>query len=219
MTQQHDSGSTSTVDQPDQHDPDLDARHTAKMVLRQAARQRIQAGKTVEKGLLMVHTGSGKGKSTAAFGMILRALGHGQRVVLVQFVKGQWASGERTVLEAFPEQVTLWAEGEGFTWNTQDRQRDIAAAEAGWARAAAALADPTVDLVVLDELNIVLRYDYLPLAPVLATIAARPPGQHVVVTGRNAKDALIEQADLVTEMTLIKHPYRAGVKAQAGIEF
>lgn len=194
-------------------------RHAHKMAARKAARDKIMAGKTGEKGLVIVHTGPGKGKSTAAFGMVLRAVGHGLRVVVVQFVKGGWSSGERAVLERFAEQVTLHVEGEGFTWETQNRTRDIAAAKAGWARARAALCDPEIALVVLDELNIVLRYDTLALEPVLAALAARPPGQHVVITGRNAPAALLEAADLVTEMVAVKHPFRNGIKAQAGIEF
>ena len=186
---------------------------------RKAARERMLATKTIEKGLLIVHTGKGKGKSTAAFGLAARAIGNGMKVGIVQFVKGKWATGERAVLERFPDLVTVRVMGEGFTWDTQDRQRDIAAARKAWESAQAFLADPSYSLVVLDELNIVLRYDYLNLDDVLAGLAARDAGQHVVVTGRNAKPALIEAADLVTEMTEIKHPFRAGVKAQVGIEF
>ena len=182
------------------------------------------ATKTIEKGLLIVHTGKGKGKSTAAFGLAMRAIGNGMRVGIVQFVKGKWQTGERAVLERFPDQVTIRTMGEGFTWETQDRARDIRAARAAWAAAeemiaASACAEPAWHMVILDELNIVLRYDYLPLDEVVATLAARPPGLHVVATGRNARDALIEAADLVTEMTMVKHPFRAGVKAQRGIEF
>lgn len=198
---------------------DDNARHREKMAKRKAARDKIMADKTQERGLLIVHTGTGKGKSTAAFGMVLRALGHGFRVGIVQFTKGAWETGERTVLERFPDLVTIEALGEGFTWETQDRTRDIAAAKAAWARACVLLDDPTYRLVVLDELNIVLRYDYLDLAMVLDRIKARRPDLHVVVTGRNAKPDLIEAADLVTEMTLVKHPFKAGIKAQAGIEF
>jgi cob(I)alamin adenosyltransferase len=177
------------------------------------------ATKTIEKGLLVVHTGTGKGKSTAALGMVLRALGHGLKVGIVQFVKGRWQTGERSVLERFADQVTIRTMGEGFTWETQDRQRDIAAARAAWEEAKRLLADPSYHMVVLDELNIVLRYDYLPLAEVLEAVRTRPPSTHVVITGRSAKTELIELADLVTEMTLVKHPFRAGVKAQAGIEY
>ncbi|MDE0382007.1 MAG: cob(I)yrinic acid a,c-diamide adenosyltransferase [Rhodospirillales bacterium] len=198
---------------------ELDRRHAEKMRKRKAARERMLATKTIEKGLLIVHTGKGKGKSTAAFGLAARAIGNGMKVGIVQFVKGKWATGERAVLERFPDLVTVRVMGEGFTWDTQDRQRDIAAAKKAWESAKEFLADPSYRLVVLDELNIVLRYDYLDLDEVLAGLAARDPGQHVVVTGRNAKPALIEMADLVTEMTEIKHPFRAGVKAQVGIEF
>ena len=198
---------------------ELDRRHAEKMRKRKAARERMLATKTIEKGLLIVHTGKGKGKSTAAFGLAARAVGNGMKVGVVQFVKGKWATGERAVLERFPDLVTVRVMGEGFTWDTQDRQRDIAAARQAWEAALAFLADPSYRLVVLDELNIVLRYDYLDLDDVLAGLAGRDPNQHVVVTGRNAKPALIEVADLVTEMTEIKHPFRAGVKAQVGIEF
>ena len=198
---------------------ELDQRHAEKMRKRKAARERMLATKTIEKGLLIVHTGKGKGKSTAAFGLAARAIGNGMKVGVVQFVKGKWATGERAVLERFPDLVTVRVMGEGFTWDTQDRQRDIAAAKKAWESAKEFLADPSYRLVVLDELNIVLRYDYLDLDDVLAGLAARDPGQHVVVTGRNAKPALVEMADLVTEMTEIKHPFRAGVKAQVGIEF
>ena len=198
---------------------ELDQRHAEKMRKRKAARERMLATKTIEKGLLIVHTGKGKGKSTAAFGLAARAIGNGMKVGVVQFVKGKWATGERAVLERFSDLITVRVMGEGFTWDTQDRQRDIAAAKKAWESAKEFLADPSYRLVVLDELNIVLRYDYLDLDEVLAGLAARDPGQHVVVTGRNAKPALIEMADLVTEMTEIKHPFRAGVKAQVGIEF
>jgi cob(I)alamin adenosyltransferase len=167
----------------------------------------------------MVHTGKGKGKSTAAMGLVMRALGHGMKVGIVQFVKGIWATGERDVLARFPDLVTIKAMGEGFTWETQDRARDVAAAEAAWEAAKAMMADPSYKMVVLDELNIVLRYDYLALGDVTATLQAKPRDLHVIVTGRNAKPELIEIADLVTEMTEIKHPFKAGVKAQAGIEF
>jgi cob(I)alamin adenosyltransferase len=190
-----------------------------KSARRKAAKAKILAGKTIEKGLLMVHTGTGKGKSTAAFGLVLRCLGHGFPVAIVQFVKGKWQTGERVALERFPELVSIRSMGEGFTWETQDRARDIAAARAAWAAAEAVLADPRYRLVLLDELNIVLRYDYLPIAEVVAALTSRRPDLHVVVTGRNAKPELIEAADLVTEMTLVKHPFRAGVKAQQGIEF
>ncbi len=196
-----------------------DAYHAEKMRKKKEARTRMLATKTEERGLLIVHTGKGKGKSTAAFGMVFRAIGHGFRIGVVQFVKGAWGTGERDVLDKFPEQVTIRAMGEGFTWDTQDRQRDIAAAHAAWEMAKEMIADPSYRMVLLDELNIVLRYDYLPLDEVLAVLAGKPRDLHVIVTGRNAKDELIEIADLVTEMTEIKHPFRSGVKAQAGIEF
>lgn len=195
------------------------ARHAEKMAAKKAAREKILATKTVEKGLLIVHTGKGKGKSTAAFGMVMRAIGHGFRVAVVQFVKGRWDSGERAVLDAYPDQVDCFVAGEGFTWETQDLQRDLASARTGFDSAKRVIQDPTYRLVVLDELNIILRYGYLDVAEVLEVLTARPPGQHIIVTGRNAKDELIEAADLVTEMTMLKHPFRSGVKAQAGIEF
>jgi len=198
---------------------DLNQRANEKARIRKESRDKMMAGKTIGKGLIIVHTGAGKGKSTAAFGMVLRAVGHGMRVGVVQFIKGKWDTGERTVLEKFPEQVTIRAMGEGFTWDTQDRARDIASAEAAWAEAKRLIADASYRMIVLDELNIALRYDYLDLNEVLATLAAKPTDTHVVITGRNAKPELIEAADLVTEMTLVKHPFRAGVKAQAGVEF
>ncbi|MBB3771755.1 cob(I)alamin adenosyltransferase [Angulomicrobium tetraedrale] len=195
------------------------ARHRAKMEKRKAVQDAEVAGKTVEKGLLIVHTGTGKGKSTAAFGLALRVLGHGGRVGVVQFIKGAWQSGERDALASFGERVVWHAMGEGFTWETQDLARDIAAARRAWEKAQELMADPTIGLVILDELNIALRYDYLPLEEVIAALAARRAGLHVVVTGRNAKPALVEAADLVTEMSLVKHHFKAGVKAQPGIEF
>ena len=196
-----------------------DAYHADKMRKKKEARTRMLATKTEERGLLIVHTGKGKGKSTAAFGMVFRAIGHGFPVGIVQFVKGAWGTGERDVLEKFPELVTIKAMGEGFTWDTQDRQRDLAAARAAWEEAKRMIADPGLKMVLLDELNIVLRYDYLPLDEVLDVLRNKPRDVHVIVTGRNAKDELIEIADLVTEMTEIKHPFRSGVKAQAGVEF
>ena len=203
---------------------EINARANEKARKRKEARDRMLATKTIEKGLLIVHTGKGKGKSTAAFGLVMRALGHGMRVGIIQFVKGKWETGERHVLEKFPDQVTIRTMGEGFTWETQDRARDIAAAQSAW-EAAKEMIDASrgeniaYDLVLLDELNIVLRYDYLPLDEVVAFLADRPEDLHVVVTGRNAKVSLIEAADLVTEMTMVKHPFRSGVKAQQGIEF
>ena len=190
-----------------------------KAAKRKAARAKMMATKTIEKGLLIVHTGKGKGKSTAAFGVVLRAVGHGMKTGIVQFVKGKWETGERSVLQRFPELVTIRTMGEGFTWETQDRARDIAAAKAAWSEAKRLMADPSYRLILLDELNIVLRYDYLPIEEVVAALAARRPDLHVIVTGRNAKQELIDAADLVTEMTMVKHPFRDGVKAQMGIEF
>jgi len=194
-------------------------RHAEKMAKKRAARDNILATKTREKGLIIVHTGKGKGKSTAAMGLAIRAVGNGMRVGIVQFVKGVWKTGERDVLARFPDLVTIKAMGEGFTWETQDRRRDIEAARAAWAAAKALIADQSYKMVILDELNIVLRYGYLPIDDVIATLKAKPEMLHVVVTGRNAKDELIEIADLVTEMTMVKHPFRSGVKAQAGVEF
>ena len=194
--------------------------HKAKMQKKQAAHDRIIAGKTVEKGLLIVHTGKGKGKTTAALGMVVRAIGHGKKVGIVQFVKGAMTTGEKVVFDAFPDQVEFKPMGEGFTWNTQDRSRDIELAREAWEEVKRMIADPAYAMVLADELNIVLRYDYLPLDEVLAVLTARPEMKHVIVTGRNAPEALIEQADLATEMTLLKHPFREqGVKAQPGIEF
>ncbi len=195
-------------------------RHREKMAKRKAVQDAEVASKTVtSKGLLIVHTGAGKGKSTAAFGLALRALGHGWKVGIVQFIKGAWGTGERNVLEKFGEQVVWRTMGEGFTWETQDRARDVAAAERAWGEALKMMADPGIRLIVLDELNIALRYDYLPLGDVIAALKARRADLHIVVTGRNAKPELIEAADLVTEMTLVKHHFAAGVKAQEGIEF
>ena len=194
-------------------------RHRAKMAKRKVVQDKEVAGKTIEKGLLIVHTGTGKGKSTAAFGLALRMLGRGRRVGVVQFIKGAWHTAERDTLATFGDLVSWHAMGEGFTWETQDRARDVAAAERAWEKAQELIADPSFSLVVLDELNIALRYDYLDLNRVLETLAARRPDLHVVVTGRNAKPELVEAADLVTEMTLVKHHFAAGVKAQEGIEF
>jgi cob(I)alamin adenosyltransferase len=199
---------------------DEDARrHKAKMEKRKAVQDAEVAAKTIEKGLLIVHTGPGKGKSTAAFGLALRMLGHGRRVGVVQFIKGAWQTGEREALSAFGDRVAWHSMGEGFTWETQDKARDIAAAGRAWDKARELMADPSIALLVLDELNIALRYDYLDADAVVADLMARRPDLHVVVTGRNARPALIEAADLVTEMGLAKHHFAAGVKAQQGIEF
>jgi cob(I)alamin adenosyltransferase len=194
-------------------------RHRAKMAKRKAVQDAEVAEKTVEKGLLIVHTGPGKGKSTAAFGLTLRMLGRGHRVGVVQFIKGAWHTAERDALARFGDQLVWHTMGEGFTWETQDRARDVAAAERAWGKAQELIDDPSFAMVVLDEINIALRYDYLNLENVIAVLTARRPGLHVVVTGRNAKPELIAAADLVTEMTVVKHHFAAGVKAQPGIEF
>lgn len=199
---------------------EAERRHKEKMAKRKQVQDAEVASKTIrEKGLLIVHTGPGKGKSTAAFGLIMRALGHEWPIGVVQFIKGAWSTGERKALERFPDLVRWHSMGEGFTWETQDRARDIAAAEAAWAKAKELMADPAIRLLVLDELNIALRYDYLSLQAVVETLKNKRADLHVVVTGRNAKAELIEAADLVTEMTLVKHHFAAGVKAQEGIEF
>jgi cob(I)alamin adenosyltransferase len=194
-------------------------RHKAKMAKRKEVQDREVASKTIEKGLLVVHTGPGKGKTTAAFGLMLRALGHGWKVGVVQFIKGAWSTGERTALERFDDLVEWHTMGEGFTWETQDRDRDVAAARRAWDKALELMARPDIRMLVLDELNIALRYDYLPLDDVVAALKARRLDLHVIVTGRNAKAELIEAADLVTEMNAVKHHFAAGVKSQQGIEF
>ena len=199
--------------------PEEDAHHKAKMANRKAVQDAKLAAKTVEKGLLIVHTGKGKGKSTAAFGLLLRAVGRGFRCGVVQFGKGAWQSGERTAIERFGDQVQWHPLGEGFTWETQDRARDVEAARRAWAKTLELMADPSIRLIVLDELNIALRYDHLEIGEIVATLKARRPDLHVVVTGRNAKTEMTEAADLVTEMTLVKHHFASGVKAQEGIEF
>ncbi|MGI9375809.1 MAG: cob(I)yrinic acid a,c-diamide adenosyltransferase [Tsuneonella suprasediminis] len=196
-----------------------DEQHNAKMKKKQVAHEKIMANKTREQGLLIVHTGKGKGKTTAALGMVVRAIGHGKKVGVVQFVKGAMTTGEKVVFDAFPDNIEFKPMGEGFTWDTQDRARDVAVARDAWEEVKRMIADPSYDMVLADELNIVLRYDYLPLDEVLAAVTARAPMKHVIITGRNAPEALIDAADLVTEMTLVKHPFRSGVKAQAGIEF
>jgi cob(I)alamin adenosyltransferase len=200
---------------------DVDAaRHREKMAKRKAVQDREVAEKTIaQKGLLIVHTGAGKGKSTAAFGLALRALGRGQRVGVVQFIKGAWETGERLALAAFADRLDWHTMGEGFTWETQDRARDVAAAERAWGKALDLMGRADIALVVLDELNIALRYEYLSLPEVVAALRARRPDLHVIVTGRNAKPEMLEAADLVTEMNAVKHHFAAGVKAQEGIEF
>ncbi|TCP34011.1 cob(I)yrinic acid a,c-diamide adenosyltransferase [Rhodovulum marinum] len=200
---------------------DENARHAAKMAKLKAAKDRALEGKTAEKGLIIVHTGAGKGKSSAGFGMILRCIAHGMPSAVVQFVKGARDTGERRLLtERFADLCQFHAMGEGFTWETQDRTRDIAAAENGWRKARDLIRDPAIRMVLLDEINIALRYGYLDADEVVAFLQAeKPPMTHVVLTGRNAPGALIEAADLVTEMTLVKHPFRAGIKGQPGVEF
>ena len=198
---------------------EINAKANEKRRKHKEAKDKILAKKVKEGGLLAVHTGKGKGKTTAAMGMVARCIGHGKKVGIVQFVKGRWETGERAVLETFPDQVTITAMGEGFTWETQDRARDIAAAEAAWARAKDMINDPENDLVLLDEINIVLRNDYLDINEVVDFLSQKPDDLHVICTGRNAKPELIEAADLVTEMTEVKHHFRADFKAQAGIEF
>jgi cob(I)alamin adenosyltransferase len=198
---------------------DANKRANEKSARRQEARQKMMAEKTREKGLIIVHTGKGKGKSTAAFGMVMRCVGHGMKAGVVQFIKGKWETGERSVLERFPDLCEIKALGEGFTWNTQDRARDIAHAEQAWAEVKRMMADPSFAFVLADEINIALRYDYLPVAEVVAALKAKRPDLHVCLTGRNAKDEIVELADLVTEMEMVKHPFRDGVKAQKGIEF
>ncbi|HTK35939.1 MAG TPA: cob(I)yrinic acid a,c-diamide adenosyltransferase [Caulobacteraceae bacterium] len=194
-------------------------RHKAAMRALKAERAALMADKADATGLLLVHTGDGKGKSTAAFGMVARALGWGQKVGVVQYIKGGWFTGEGQFFRRFPDQLRWETMGEGFTWDTQDRARDIAAARAAWAVSLEMLHDPGLDLVVLDELNIALRYDYLDIEAVVADLLARPRDKHVCITGRNAKPELLAIADLVTEMTLVKHPFDAGIKAQRGIDF
>ena len=203
-------------------DPAADlARHASKMAKKKAARDKIMAGKEGEKGLIIVHTGAGKGKSSSGFGMILRCVAHGMPSAVVQFIKGAWDTGERRLLTThFADLCEFHAMGEGFTWETQDKARDIAAARAGWEKAKELIRDPSLRMVLLDEINIALRYDYLDIDEVLAFLAAeKPPLTHVVLTGRNASEKLIEAADLVTEMTLVKHPFRSGIKGQPGVEF
>lgn len=199
----------------------VDTRHAVKMAKKKVARDKIMATKSGEKGLIIVHTGAGKGKSSSAFGMILRCVAHGFPCAVVQFIKGTWDTGERRLLTShFGELCQFHAMGEGFTWETQDRARDIAAARAGWDKAKQLIVDPSLRMVVLDEINIALRYDYLGVAEVVDFLkTSKPPMTHVVLTGRNAKDELIGIADLVTEMTLVKHPFRSGIKAQPGVEF
>lgn len=203
----------------DLSEEELNARANEKRRKHKQAKDRILAKKTKEGSLLMVHTGKGKGKTTAAMGLAMRCIGHGMKVGIVQFVKGKWETGERAVLDKFPDLVTITAMGEGFTWETQDRERDVAAAGKAWEAAQEMIADEAYSMVILDEINIALRYEYLDIADVVDGLAARPHMLHVVATGRNAHDDMIEAADLVTDMSLVKHPFRAGIKAQQGVEF
>ncbi|MEM9354855.1 MAG: cob(I)yrinic acid a,c-diamide adenosyltransferase [Pseudomonadota bacterium] len=200
---------------------DANEQHAQKMAKKKAARDKIMATKTEQRGLFIVHTGKGKGKSTAAFGMVFRSIAHGIPCAVVQFIKGGMATGERDLIENhFSDICQFHTMGEGFTWETQDRERDVQHAQAAWAKAKELIRDPGVKLVLLDELNIAIRYDYVPVADVIAFIEAeKPEDTHVIITGRNAHDDLVERADLATEMTLLKHPFRSGVQAQAGIEF
>ena len=206
---------------PPEITPTEDARHNAKMVKKKAARDKIMATKQGDKGLIIVHTGAGKGKSSSGFGMVLRCIAHEMPSAVVQFIKGAWDTGERRLIEEhFANLCEFYAMGEGFTWETQDRARDIAAARAGWEKAKELIRSPNIRLVLLDEINIALRYDYLDVAEVVSFLRnEKPPLTHVVLTGRNAKEELVGIADLVTEMTLIKHPFRSGIKAQPGVEF
>lgn len=201
--------------------PEADARHAEKMRKIKAARDKMMETKTEEKGLIMVHTGPGKGKSSSGFGMIMRCIAHKMPCAVVQFIKGNWETGERTFLrERFAEECKFVVSGEGFTWETQDRTRDVAAAQAGWAKAKELILDPDIQFVMLDEINIALRYDYLDIDEVVEFLLTQKPQMtHVLLTGRNAKPELIEAADLVTEMSLVKHPFRDGIKAQIGVEF
>jgi len=201
--------------------PDPDARHAAKMAKKKAAREKIMASKSGEKGLIIVHTGKGKGKSTAAFGMIFRCIAHGLPCAVVQFIKGGMSTGERDlILRSYADICQFHTMGEGFTWETQDRSRDIEMAQTAWQKAKELIRDPANRMVLLDEINIAIRYDYVDIAEVVAFLQGEKPEMtHVVLTGRNAKDELIEIADLVTEMELVKHPFRCGIKAQIGMEF
>jgi cob(I)alamin adenosyltransferase len=196
-------------------------RHAMKMAKKKAARDKIMATKTDEKGLVIVHTGKGKGKSSAAFGMIFRCIAHDMKCAVVQFIKGGMSTGERDlILDKFSDACEFYTMGEGFTWETQDKSRDIEMATAAWEKAKELIRDPSNKMVLLDEINIAIRYDYIDVNDVVEFLnAEKPPMTHVVLTGRNAKEPLIDAADLVTEMELIKHPFRAGIKAQIGVEF
>ena len=208
------------TDMPTDATDDL-ARHTAKMAKKKAARDKIMATKSDQKGLIIVHTGKGKGKSSAAFGMIFRCIAHQMPCAVVQFIKGGMGTGERDLIQArFSDLCQFHTMGEGFTWETQDKARDTEMAQAAWAKAKDLIRDPENRMVLLDEINIAMRYDYVDVNEVVAFLAEEKPDMtHVVLTGRNAKDPLIELADLVTEMELVKHPFRAGIKAQIGVEY
>ena len=199
--------------------PDDFARHNARMQRMAVAREKMQARRTLERGLLIVHTGNGKGKSSSAFGMAIRSIGWGMRVAILQYVKGKWETGERNFFDAHPDLASFEVMGEGFTWETQDRAQDIAAARAAWERSKEMILDPAIDFVILDELNIVLRDDTLPIAEIVDFLKDRPLTKHICITGRNAKPELLEIADLVTEFGEVKHPYHAGFKAQKGVEY
>ncbi|WP_417831167.1 cob(I)yrinic acid a,c-diamide adenosyltransferase [Terasakiella sp.] len=199
-------------------DQDLE-KHASKMAKKKAARDRMMEKKIDEKGLVIVHTGKGKGKSSSAFGMALRCVGHGFKVGVIQFIKGAWDTAERRVFEGFPDQVTFKAMGEGFTWETQDKERDIAAAQKAWAAAKEMIMSGDYRMVILDEINVAIRYEYVSEDDVLDCLANRPDMVHVVLTGRHASDTLLDAAELATEMTLLKHPFRSGIKAQPGVEF
>ena len=211
---------TDETDETDEtDDADLNADHAEAMRALKAERDALMAQKREGQGLLMVHTGDGKGKSTAAFGMVARALGWGYKVGVVQYIKGKWITGERQFFRKFPDRVRYAVMGEGFTWDVADREKDIAAARAAWATSLQMIADPDLHLVVLDELNIALRYDYLDIAEVVEGLKARPIDKHVCVTGRNAKPELLAIADLITEFQAVRHPFEQGFKAQRGVDF
>ena len=199
--------------------PDDYAKHNARMQRMAVAREKMQARRTLERGLLIVHTGNGKGKSSSAFGMAIRSIGWGMKVAILQYVKGKWETGERNFFDAHPDLASFEVMGEGFTWETQDRAQDIAAARAAWERSKEMILDPAIDFVILDELNIVLRYDTLPIAEIVDFLKDRPLTKHICITGRNAKPELLEIADLITEFGEVKHPYHAGFKAQKGVEY
>jgi cob(I)alamin adenosyltransferase len=199
--------------------PDDYAKHNARMQRMAVAREKMQARRTLERGLLIVHTGNGKGKSSSAFGMAIRSIGWGMKVAILQYVKGKWETGERNFFDAHPDLASFEVMGEGFTWETQDRAQDIAAARAAWERSKEMILDPAIDFVILDELNIVLRDDTLPIAEIVAFLKDRPLTKHICITGRNAKPELLDLADLVTEFGEVKHPYHAGFKAQKGVEY